>query len=208
MHKKPRRDDDTDPSNSSGSTLHFGYGPGFTSLPCRHRLLFLRTAVASFLSHTQRASLRAHHAHHNPRSTARTHRRCLSSLPCFFPNTKYPRTCSPTAFFTPVSFFFLLFFTDSCGAWEAPTEAVGRWDLPDMFIYLSKKIAIPNGVKLKSLSWNGMNGWIVCGGDNGLLKVIHCLLNNRNEEKQCPACFGVGVRCSSLIPAASLTRKV
>jgi len=42
----------------------------------------------------------------------------------------------------------------------------------DMFIYLSKKIAIPNGVKLKSLSWNGMNGWIVCGGDNGLLKVL------------------------------------
>jgi len=41
-----------------------------------------------------------------------------------------------------------------------------------MFIYLSKKIAIPNGVKLKSLSWNGMNGWIVCGGDNGLLKVL------------------------------------
>ena len=40
-----------------------------------------------------------------------------------------------------------------------------------MFIYLSKKIAIPNGVKLKSLSWNGMNGWIVCGGDDGLLKV-------------------------------------
>ena len=41
-----------------------------------------------------------------------------------------------------------------------------------MFIYLSKKIAIPNGVKLKSLSWNGVNGWIVCGGENGLLKVV------------------------------------
>jgi len=41
-----------------------------------------------------------------------------------------------------------------------------------MFIYLSKKIAIPNGVKLKSLSWNGVNGWIVCGGENGLLKVL------------------------------------
>jgi len=40
-----------------------------------------------------------------------------------------------------------------------------------MFIYLSKKIAIPNGVKLKSLSWNAVNGWIVCGGDSGLLKV-------------------------------------
>ena len=41
-----------------------------------------------------------------------------------------------------------------------------------MFIYLSKKIAIPNGVRLKSLSWNGINGWIVCGGENGLLKVL------------------------------------
>ena len=41
-----------------------------------------------------------------------------------------------------------------------------------MFIYLSKKIAIPNGVKLKSLNWNGVNGWIVCGGDSGLLKVL------------------------------------
>jgi hypothetical protein len=40
-----------------------------------------------------------------------------------------------------------------------------------MFVYLSKKIAIPNGVQLKSLSWNGINGWIVCGGENGLLKV-------------------------------------
>jgi len=27
-----------------------------------------------------------------------------------------------------------------------------------MFVHLSKKIAIPNGVKLKSLSWNGING--------------------------------------------------
>lgn len=41
-----------------------------------------------------------------------------------------------------------------------------------MFIYLSKKIAIPNGVKLKSLSWNLEHGWIACGGENGLLKVL------------------------------------
>lgn len=40
-----------------------------------------------------------------------------------------------------------------------------------MFVYLSKKIAIPNGVRLKSLEWNSVNGWIVCGGENGLLKV-------------------------------------
>ena len=41
-----------------------------------------------------------------------------------------------------------------------------------MFIYLSKKIAIPNGVKLKSISWNTEQGWIACGGDQGLLKVL------------------------------------
>ena len=51
-----------------------------------------------------------------------------------------------------------------------------------MFIYLSKKIAIPNGVKLKSLSWNGVNGWIVCGGDSGLLKVLK-LDSGRTVEK-------------------------
>ena len=27
-------------------------------------------------------------------------------------------------------------------------------------------------MKLKSLSWNTVNGWIVCGGENGLLKVL------------------------------------
>ena len=41
-----------------------------------------------------------------------------------------------------------------------------------MFVYLSKKIAMPNGVELKSLSWSTVNGSIVCGGQNGLLKVI------------------------------------
>ncbi|CAN0487278.1 unnamed protein product [Scytosiphon promiscuus] len=40
-----------------------------------------------------------------------------------------------------------------------------------MFIYLSKKIAIPNGTKLESLAWNPAQGWIACGGSNGLTKV-------------------------------------
>ena len=40
-----------------------------------------------------------------------------------------------------------------------------------MFIYLSKKIAIPNGTKLDSLAWNPAQGWIACGGSNGLTKV-------------------------------------
>ncbi|CAM9614606.1 unnamed protein product, partial [Ectocarpus sp. 12 AP-2014] len=41
-----------------------------------------------------------------------------------------------------------------------------------MFIYLSKKIAIPNGTKLDSLAWNPAQGWIACGGSNGLTKVL------------------------------------
>ena len=36
---------------------------------------------------------------------------------------------------------------------------------------LPTQIAIPNGVKLCSVSWNLEHGWIACGGDNGLLKV-------------------------------------
>nr|XP_009858071.1 WD repeat-containing protein 35 [Ciona intestinalis] len=41
-----------------------------------------------------------------------------------------------------------------------------------MFVYLSKKIAIPNGVALHCISWNKEHGYIACGGDDGLLKVL------------------------------------
>ncbi|XP_077008272.1 WD repeat-containing protein 35 isoform X1 [Tamandua tetradactyla] len=41
-----------------------------------------------------------------------------------------------------------------------------------MFFYLSKKIAIPNNVKLKCISWNKDQGFIACGGEDGLLKVL------------------------------------
>ncbi|XP_074656125.1 WD repeat-containing protein 35-like isoform X2 [Tubulanus polymorphus] len=41
-----------------------------------------------------------------------------------------------------------------------------------MFIYLSKKIAIPNNTRLRCLSWNGEHGFIACGGEDGLLKVL------------------------------------
>lgn len=40
------------------------------------------------------------------------------------------------------------------------------------FIYLSKKIAIPNNVQLHTLSWNHDQGWITIGGDGGMLKVL------------------------------------
>eukprot|EP00730_Choanoeca_flexa_P001723 TRINITY_DN10757_c0_g1_i2.p1 TRINITY_DN10757_c0_g1~~TRINITY_DN10757_c0_g1_i2.p1 ORF type:complete len:1157 (+),score=402.04 TRINITY_DN10757_c0_g1_i2:149-3619(+) len=43
-----------------------------------------------------------------------------------------------------------------------------------MFIYLSKKIkiAIPNPIPLHSITWNQENGWIACGGEEGMLKII------------------------------------
>ncbi|OQR74556.1 WD repeat domain 35 [Tropilaelaps mercedesae] len=41
-----------------------------------------------------------------------------------------------------------------------------------MFIYLSKKIAIPNQVNLRCISWNAEDGHIAVGGDEGLLKVL------------------------------------
>ena len=35
-----------------------------------------------------------------------------------------------------------------------------------------KKIAIPNQVRLRCVSWNTEQGWIACGGDAGLLKIL------------------------------------
>ncbi|KAL0485363.1 WD repeat-containing protein [Acrasis kona] len=50
-----------------------------------------------------------------------------------------------------------------------------------MWIYLSKKIAIPKDQKLYCVSWNGEQGWIACGGD-GLLKVLK--LESIDDGKQ------------------------
>ncbi|XP_030776542.1 WD repeat-containing protein 35-like isoform X2 [Rhinopithecus roxellana] len=41
-----------------------------------------------------------------------------------------------------------------------------------MLFYLTKKISIPNNVKLKCVSWNKGQGFIACGGENGLLQVL------------------------------------
>jgi len=53
-----------------------------------------------------------------------------------------------------------------------------------MFIYLSKKIAIPNGVRLHALSWNPDQGWIACGGDTGLLKVLKLELTMGGKDQK------------------------
>ena len=41
-----------------------------------------------------------------------------------------------------------------------------------MFVYLSKKIAIPNNVPLKCIAWDKESGFLACGGDGGLLKLL------------------------------------
>ncbi|KAL5245231.1 hypothetical protein ACI65C_012641 [Semiaphis heraclei] len=41
-----------------------------------------------------------------------------------------------------------------------------------MFLYLSKKIAIPNNTKINCLEWNSSEDCIAVGGDDGLLKVL------------------------------------
>ncbi len=51
----------------------------------------------------------------------------------------------------------------------------------------SKKIAIPNNVKLKCLSWNTEQGWIACGGEGGLLKVCAFDVHNNAPLQWCEA---------------------
>uniref|UniRef100_T1JCY7 Uncharacterized protein n=1 Tax=Strigamia maritima TaxID=126957 RepID=T1JCY7_STRMM len=41
-----------------------------------------------------------------------------------------------------------------------------------MFVYLSKKIAIPNNTRLYCIGWNKEYGYITCGGEGGLLKIL------------------------------------
>jgi len=41
-----------------------------------------------------------------------------------------------------------------------------------MFVYLSKKIAIPNNIPLTCIAWDKENGYLACGGENGLLRIV------------------------------------
>ncbi len=36
----------------------------------------------------------------------------------------------------------------------------------------SIQIAIPNGIKLRCIAWNTLEGWLALGGDGGLLKIL------------------------------------
>jgi WD repeat-containing protein 35 len=54
-----------------------------------------------------------------------------------------------------------------------------------MLVYLSKKIAIPHSTPLRSLSWCAAKGWIACGGDDGLLKVLKLEHQQGPDSKLC-----------------------
>lgn len=53
-----------------------------------------------------------------------------------------------------------------------------------MFVYLSKKIAIPNGVQLQCIAWDKEFGFLACGGDNGLLKLVRLDSSNKQQQQQ------------------------
>jgi WD repeat-containing protein 35 len=52
-----------------------------------------------------------------------------------------------------------------------------------MFVYLSKKIAIPHNLALQVVAWNSAQGWIACGGESGLLKVLKLESSTENPGK-------------------------
>ncbi|WIA10618.1 hypothetical protein OEZ85_010800 [Tetradesmus obliquus] len=61
-----------------------------------------------------------------------------------------------------------------------------------MFAYLSKKIAIPGGAKLRCISWNTDQGWIACGGEGALLKVLRLDGATQKEQKAAAAAAAGG----------------
>lgn len=52
-----------------------------------------------------------------------------------------------------------------------------------MFVYLSKKIAIPHNLALQVVAWNSAQGWIACGGESGLLKVLKLESSSESPAK-------------------------
>lgn len=53
-----------------------------------------------------------------------------------------------------------------------------------MFVYLSKKIAIPNNFRLNCMAWNQQQGFIAVGGEDGLLKVLRVDSNAGGAKAQ------------------------
>ncbi|XKL59501.1 hypothetical protein PGB90_000517 [Kerria lacca] len=52
-----------------------------------------------------------------------------------------------------------------------------------MFVYLSKKIALPNNLKINCVQWNLENDWIAVGGEDGLLKILQLEIVDKEKNK-------------------------
>lgn len=52
-----------------------------------------------------------------------------------------------------------------------------------MYAYLSKKISIPNDTTVQCISWNKEQGYIACGGGDGLLKVLKLDVQVSSDSK-------------------------
>ena len=66
-----------------------------------------------------------------------------------------------------------------------------------MFVYLSKKIAIPNNFRLNCIAWNQREGYIAVGGEDGLLKVLRVDSNVSGSNS--------GVKSRNLTAASNLS---
>ncbi|ORZ37391.1 hypothetical protein BCR44DRAFT_1498264 [Catenaria anguillulae PL171] len=56
-----------------------------------------------------------------------------------------------------------------------------------MFMYLSKKISIPNNTPVCCLAWENTSSWVACGGENALLKVLRLQDSNTTTGGATPA---------------------
>ena len=49
------------------------------------------------------------------------------------------------------------------------------------YAFLAKKVAIPDGKRVRVLSWDPEGGWLASGGDDGMLKVLKLELDESLE---------------------------
>jgi WD repeat-containing protein 35 len=57
-----------------------------------------------------------------------------------------------------------------------------------MFVFLNKKINMPNDTKIRAISWNPIDNLICCGGEQGILKLIQL-----DETKQSKGGLSVNI---------------
>jgi hypothetical protein len=65
----------------------------------------------------------------------------------------------------------LVYLSKKVIAEESLIRVCSITNFPHSFVVFYQ-INIPNQVKLNCISWNRDQGWIACGGESGLLKVL------------------------------------